>query len=114
VEAYIARAAFAQAITNCLTEGGVTYSFQNVASIDYPAYLSCEVMFDWAREQAKDLDNEFVSTKKLRGPLHGVPVSLLYRSGLWMVLRTLCQTSFKDQCNQLILSVRSARFVDHN
>lgn len=31
-------------------------------------------MFDWAREQAKDLDEEFASTKVLRGPLHGVPV----------------------------------------
>ncbi|RDB20927.1 putative amidase PB8B6.03 [Hypsizygus marmoreus] len=53
IEAYIARAAFAHDTTNCLTE----------------------VMFDWAREQAKDLDYEFASTKKLRGPLHGVPTS---------------------------------------
>ncbi|KAF5383525.1 hypothetical protein D9615_003592 [Tricholomella constricta] len=53
VEAYITRAAYAQATTNCLTE----------------------VMFDWAREQAKELDEEFASTKKLRGPLHGVPTS---------------------------------------
>ncbi|KAF8239357.1 amidase [Tricholoma matsutake] len=53
IEAYIARAAFAQTVTNCLTE----------------------VMFDWAREQARDLDNEFASTQRLRGPLHGVPTS---------------------------------------
>ena len=33
-------------------------------------------MFDWAREQARDLDNEFASTGKLKGALHGVPVSL--------------------------------------
>ncbi|KAG5647829.1 hypothetical protein DXG03_007753 [Asterophora parasitica] len=55
VEAYITRAAYAQAKTNCLTE----------------------VMFDWAREQAKELDEEFATTKSLRGPLHGVPVSPL-------------------------------------
>ncbi|KAF8733457.1 hypothetical protein AX14_003820 [Amanita brunnescens Koide BX004] len=34
------------------------------------------VMFDWAREQAKTLDDEFAATGKIRGPLHGVPVSL--------------------------------------
>lgn len=34
-------------------------------------------MFEWAREQAKELDDEFASTKKLRGPLHGVPVESL-------------------------------------
>ena len=33
------------------------------------------VMFDWAREQAKTLDDEFAATGKIRGPLHGVPVS---------------------------------------
>ncbi|KAG6909035.1 hypothetical protein DXG01_002309 [Tephrocybe rancida] len=53
VEAYIAQAIKAHTITNCLTE----------------------VMFEWAREQAKGLDEEFALTKKLRGALHGVPVS---------------------------------------
>ncbi|KAH0582754.1 hypothetical protein H2248_010669 [Termitomyces sp. 'cryptogamus'] len=53
IEAYISRAAQAHAATNCLTE----------------------VMFRWAREQARDLDNEFSVTKRLRGPLHGVPTS---------------------------------------
>ncbi|KAG6890091.1 hypothetical protein C0995_012040 [Termitomyces sp. Mi166 len=53
VEAYIFRAVQAHAATNCLTE----------------------VMFDWAREQARDLDNEFSVMKRLRGPLHGVPTS---------------------------------------
>jgi len=33
------------------------------------------VMFDWARKQAKTLDEEFAATGKVRGPLHGVPVS---------------------------------------
>ncbi|PFH48628.1 hypothetical protein AMATHDRAFT_64920 [Amanita thiersii Skay4041] len=53
LEAYIARAVLAQQTTNCLTE----------------------VMFEWARKQANVLDEEFASTGKLRGPLHGVPVS---------------------------------------
>ncbi|KAL0953568.1 hypothetical protein HGRIS_004786 [Hohenbuehelia grisea] len=54
VEAYIARAALAHAATNCLTE----------------------VLFDQARRLAKELDDEFAATKRLRGPLHGVPVSV--------------------------------------
>ncbi len=33
-------------------------------------------MFKDARVQAKDLDAEFAATKKLRGPLHGVPFSV--------------------------------------
>ncbi|KAI0741896.1 amidase signature enzyme [Daedaleopsis nitida] len=53
LEAYIARAALAQDITNCLTE----------------------VIFSDARAQAKALDAEFASTGRIRGPLHGVPVS---------------------------------------
>ncbi|TFK71658.1 amidase signature enzyme [Pluteus cervinus] len=53
VEAFIMRAAFAQEATNCLTE----------------------VMFVQARERAKQLDADFASTGRLRGPLHGVPVS---------------------------------------
>ncbi|KAJ8588246.1 amidase signature enzyme [Rhizopogon salebrosus TDB-379] len=53
LEAYIARAAIAQAETNCITE----------------------VLFDEARKQAEELDAEFASTRQLRGPLHGVPVS---------------------------------------
>jgi hypothetical protein len=38
------------------------------------------VLFEDARKQAKELDEEFGRTGKLRGPLHGVPMS------------------FKDQC----------------
>ncbi|KAG1736566.1 amidase signature domain-containing protein [Suillus lakei] len=49
LEAYIARSAMAQAETNFLYED--------------------------ARKQAKELDAEFASTKTLRGPFHGVPVS---------------------------------------
>lgn len=54
LEAYIARSAMAQAETNCLTE----------------------VLYEDARERAKELDTEFASTKTLRGPFHGVPVSV--------------------------------------
>ncbi|KIM69363.1 hypothetical protein SCLCIDRAFT_102685 [Scleroderma citrinum Foug A] len=53
LEAYIARAAHAQSTTNCLTE----------------------VLFEDARRQAAELDNEFAKTNKLRGVLHGVPMS---------------------------------------
>ncbi|KAI0731186.1 amidase signature enzyme [Earliella scabrosa] len=53
LDAYIARATLAQDMTNCLTE----------------------VLFCEARAQAKALDAEFASTGRLRGPLHGVPVS---------------------------------------
>ncbi|KAJ7273340.1 amidase [Mycena rebaudengoi] len=54
IEAYIARAAMAHQATNCITE----------------------VLFDEARKLAKELDVEFAATNKLRGPLHGVPISL--------------------------------------
>lgn len=53
LEAYISRAFLAQQATNCLTE----------------------VLFDEARQQAHTLDEYMRSTKKLKGPLHGVPVS---------------------------------------
>jgi Asp-tRNA(Asn)/Glu-tRNA(Gln) amidotransferase A subunit family amidase len=58
LEAYIARAAEAHHHTNCLTE----------------------VMFATARAHAKALDDQFVVTGRVVGPLHGVPMS------------------FKDQC----------------
>ncbi|KAG7093651.1 hypothetical protein E1B28_007313 [Marasmius oreades] len=54
VEAYIARAAVAHAQTNCGTE----------------------ILFEQALKQANDLDAEYASTKQLRGPFHGVPISL--------------------------------------
>jgi len=54
LEAYIARAAQVQQATNCLTE----------------------VFFEQAREDARRLDAEFAETGRLKGPLHGVPISL--------------------------------------
>ncbi|EIN06088.1 amidase [Punctularia strigosozonata HHB-11173 SS5] len=53
VDAYVARAAVAHAQTNCITE----------------------VLFSQAKEEAAALDREFAETKRLRGPLHGVPVT---------------------------------------
>lgn len=41
------------------------------------------VLFEDAKKQATELDEEFSRTGKLRGPLHGVPMS------------------FKDQCTHL-------------
>ncbi|EKM81874.1 hypothetical protein AGABI1DRAFT_112104 [Agaricus bisporus var. burnettii JB137-S8] len=54
LEAYIAQAKVAHDQTNCLTE----------------------VMFDVARERARTLDTEFAATGNLKGPLHGIPMSL--------------------------------------
>ncbi|KAK7023858.1 putative amidase PB8B6.03 [Favolaschia claudopus] len=54
VTAYIARAVVAHNITN-----GVT-----------------EVLFSEALRQAQELDVEYASTRTLRGPLHGVPLSV--------------------------------------
>ncbi|KAJ5449604.1 uncharacterized protein N7458_006053 [Penicillium daleae] len=51
---YIKRAVVAHQLTNCLTE----------------------VLFDEALQQAKKLDAEFTSTGKLKGPLHGIPITL--------------------------------------
>ncbi|KAJ6625774.1 amidase [Mycena sp. CBHHK59/15] len=54
LEAFIAQSLVAHSATNCITE----------------------VFFDEARTRAKDLDAEFQKTKRLRGPLHGVPISV--------------------------------------
>ncbi|KAF9266912.1 amidase signature enzyme [Marasmius fiardii PR-910] len=54
VEAYIARATAAHVQTNCGTE----------------------ILFEQALKQAKQLDTEYASSKQLRGPFHGVPISL--------------------------------------
>ncbi|KAJ7578572.1 amidase [Mycena floridula] len=53
LEAFIAQSIIAHNATNCITG----------------------VMFSEARARAKALDDEFKRTKKLRGPLHGVPIS---------------------------------------
>ncbi|KAJ7074358.1 amidase [Mycena amicta] len=54
VAAFISQAVLAHEATNCITE----------------------VLFNDAQEQARRLDAEFASSKKLRGTLHGVPISI--------------------------------------
>ena len=46
-------------------------------------------MFDWGRTQAKILDDEFAGTGKIRGPLHGVPVSRTANYTLSEALKTI-------------------------
>ncbi|KAJ7646909.1 amidase signature domain-containing protein, partial [Roridomyces roridus] len=54
LEAFIAQALVAHEATSCITE----------------------VMFDDARERARDLDKLFEKTGRVVGPLHGVPISV--------------------------------------
>ncbi|KAJ7497706.1 amidase signature domain-containing protein, partial [Mycena latifolia] len=54
LRAFIAQSLVAHAATNCITE----------------------VLFDYGRKRAKELDAEFEKTKRLTGPLHGVPISV--------------------------------------
>ncbi|KAJ5470894.1 hypothetical protein N7530_008251 [Penicillium desertorum] len=54
IKAYIQRAVVAHLLTNSLTE----------------------VLFEDALEQAKQLDADFAKTGKLKGPLHGIPITL--------------------------------------
>lgn len=74
VSAYIRQAIRAHKATNCLTE-----SMYNSWSIIH-ILIRLIVLFEQALVEAEELDAEFASTKRLRGPLHGIPVS------------------FKDQC----------------
>ena len=39
-------------------------------------YVNDPVIFEKARQRAKELDEEFARTGKLIGPLHGVPLSV--------------------------------------
>ncbi|KAJ7187757.1 amidase [Mycena filopes] len=54
LEVFIAQSLVAHSATNCLTE----------------------VLFDEARKRASTLDAEFKATNRLKGPLHGVPISV--------------------------------------
>ncbi|KAJ6594361.1 amidase [Mycena capillaripes] len=54
LEVFIAQALVAHSATNCITE----------------------VLFDDARKRARELDAEFKATNRLKGPLHGVPISV--------------------------------------
>lgn len=46
--------------------------------LTYDGQINCvtETMFEEALAAAQALDDEFSRTEKLRGPLHGVPISL--------------------------------------
>ncbi|PYI01463.1 amidase [Aspergillus sclerotiicarbonarius CBS 121057] len=71
-EAFCIRAAIAQQVTRCLTE----------------------TFFDCAFERAKELDDYFQATGKVRGPLHGLPISLKDCYNVKGVPSTLGLTSF--------------------
>lgn len=77
VEAYIARAAYAHAKTNCLTESmsRVSSDLRTRRASRSPV-VTFKVLFAQARQEAEQLDKLFSTTGKLKGPLHGVPVSL--------------------------------------
>ncbi|KAJ7052233.1 amidase signature domain-containing protein [Mycena amicta] len=83
VTAYIARAAEAHAVTNCGTE----------------------ILFEDALREARALDAEFATTQKLRGLLHGVPISLkvttlLRAAGAIPIIKTnVPQTLFAMECS---------------
>src|SRR6266849_9867433 len=79
LEAYIARAAQAQQAMNCLTEG--TYrlclSHLNLVCNDNSGLLLRRIVFfEEAKQDARKLDDEFAATGRLKGPLHGVPISV--------------------------------------
>ena len=73
LEAYLARAAQVQDVTNCLTEGA-RYPYRSHHSLQL-SFLFL-VFFEEAREEARKLDAEFAKTGELQGPLHGVPISV--------------------------------------
>jgi Asp-tRNA(Asn)/Glu-tRNA(Gln) amidotransferase A subunit family amidase len=85
LKAYIARAAEAQAQTNCLTEG-TSFSIRPLGE----SLMSRDtVLFAESIETARQLDEKFSQTHELVGPLHGVPVS------------------FKDQCKPRTVSLHA-------
>lgn len=81
LEAYILRAIETQHAVNCFTEstyglyvrGIATYPILRPVVYDNLYLLFFPVLFEEALKQADTLDEEFESTGRLRGPLHGVP-----------------------------------------
>ena len=82
LEAYIARAAQAQEAMNCLTEGTfrLCLDYSKLDRNDNAGLLSDTrdeiVFFEQAKQDARNLDDEFAATGRLKGPLHGVPISV--------------------------------------
>jgi Asp-tRNA(Asn)/Glu-tRNA(Gln) amidotransferase A subunit family amidase len=71
MEAYIRSSARSQETTNCLVSRRASPSWRQPLML-----LQTEVMYTQALESARALDKEFDTTGKIRGELHGVPMSL--------------------------------------
>jgi Asp-tRNA(Asn)/Glu-tRNA(Gln) amidotransferase A subunit family amidase len=81
VEAYIARAAQAHQATNCLTEGKYAHCWSLLLAFRGRSEAltfakNMVVFFREAMEDASRLDAEFSESGHLKGPLHGVPMSI--------------------------------------
>jgi len=88
LKAFIKSAVIAHEETNCITEGEggrVTHSCR-VTRVTRADFESITVLFADALEHAKELDDYFASTGKLKGPLHGIPMSLKDSSAQYPVL----------------------------
>ena len=72
--AYIRRAIVAHKAVNCITEGTGSVALPFCSGI-LTRSLHYAVFFEDALVQAKELDNEFEITGRVKGPLHGVPLS---------------------------------------
>lgn len=60
-----------------LTSFEITTAFCHRAALTHQLVNCCsEIFFDRALERAKELDEYFQKTGKLKGPLHGLPISL--------------------------------------
>ena len=105
LEAFISRAAYAQERTNCLTEGAHSVVIHILLHAEYMRHSI--VMLESARQRAHDLDAEFAATKRLTGPLHGIPVRPLLQRKFFTLTHT-SQVSIKDQC-KTNLSVSGSR-----
>ena len=69
------------------------------------------MFFERARKSAAELDEEFSRTGKLRGPLHGVPVSISYFFTKWHDwLLPISQISIKDQCELFLIQRKPLSF----
>ena len=114
LEAYLTRAVLAQDTTNCLTEG--SYKFLWVQS--QQAWLKSVVLvfFSQARAEAQALDEEFALTGKIRGPLHGVPVSFKDICSPFLPdlkMRSATDMCFHSGCGQLMLRAMIPRWATH-
>ncbi|KAJ7130606.1 amidase signature domain-containing protein [Mycena epipterygia] len=89
LEAFIAQSLVAHSATNCITE----------------------VLFEYGRKRAKELDVEFEKTNRLKGPLHGVPISVKVQDDIEGYDTTIGFISCIDKPAQSNADVRSAHIV---